>query len=479
MTPRGTSNPRFLVVAVLATVLDGCGSSPAKSPGDAGSSSEVSSANDAGDTLPSPDAGACGFHDGFGAKVYSYTPGPQGGRYEGPALVERSTATELVLSFQPAGTTTGTSLPMHTKISNLGATPLFPIGAKVWLSKAPGGEPVSSGNFPFPPPQPWSIAVRDRQGGRLLFGAAYNPSNDVPSPIALGAVTPSCTTVSPDPCLKGANVTYSTVDVLGDKTVTVRDSETSIVPIGGFDYDVRVTAQKLAIPPGGVSCLDYSPSSGVTVEVRARDLAALVGTLEVGAAPACIKGNVDFEGASFAIGGLSFNAEYAGPAFYSRRVGDTFQFTVSGLTTSTGDPALLLIEAPRIFKEPRVGEEFWASVAVVQQLGQVATLRGPKRGPLLLGTLAFALAPFDATTASKVEQALGVAANAQERCAYASSDSPYAVNGVLSLWDVVFGSTPAVRLPTLSTGIVPIAGRDYNTWVSTEGNLISFTLQAR
>ncbi|HET6284430.1 MAG TPA: hypothetical protein VFH73_25965 [Polyangia bacterium] len=473
MTDLGALIARFLGVAVLAAVPAGCGRSLPETSNDAGRSLPETS-----DDAAPADAGVCGAHGTFGPKLSVSTVGPRAGRYEGPALVERSTATELVLTFQPAGGGTANALPMHAKITELSPMPRLPIGAKVWLSKVPAGEAVSRGTFPFPPLPPWSISVRERQGGRLLFGAAHNPSNEVPSPIALGAVKPYCTTASPDMCLQGVSVTYATVDVTGDRTVAVHDSETSIVPIGGFDYDVRVTAQELTFSADAAPCLDYSPSTGVSVDVRARDLGTLIKTLEVSAPPACSEGNADFEGAIFEIANVNFNTGYVGPAVYSHRVDNYFLFSVTGLTSLTGSPPMLQILAAGLLKEPCAGEEFWASLTF-GKWGSVAALRGPQRGPLLLASVAFARAPFDATTASALAQALGVAADAQEHCPYASSDSPYASNGVLSLWDVVFQTTPPVRVASQSAGMVPIAGRDYNAWVSGEGNLVSFTLQAR
>jgi hypothetical protein len=243
-------------------------------------------------------ANACGTHDRFGPSLAVYTIGSAGGSpYDGPAIVEGSTNDELLLYFVLTGATGGTGgtgpdggLPasnqaMHASIIGLDPMPLLPPGAKLWLSKDPAGKQET--DVLMYGIAPWSISVRNRQGGDLLFGAARNDFNAAASPVRIGAVTPDCTAanVNPSGCTPGASVTYSSVEVEGDAPVVIHDSVPGTVTLGGIEYDVRATAQKLSA--AGVTCMDYHSwdDSGVALDVRAKNLAALVAALDVGDPP--------------------------------------------------------------------------------------------------------------------------------------------------------------------------------------------------
>src|SRR5262245_64295353 len=133
---------RATVVAVsLAALFAGCGRElPEKTGGgtlDAGSGMGGGSAGgDSGGGGGS--APACGVHAPFGPKLVTLTFGMKdGGVYEGPATVERSTPEEVVIAFQPAGV----ELPSHAKLYGQVPIPAFPVGAQVWLTKSPAGDP--------------------------------------------------------------------------------------------------------------------------------------------------------------------------------------------------------------------------------------------------------------------------------------------------------------------------------------------------
>lgn len=252
MTHANERTAKVLVVGVLAAI--GCGSSlPTQQTGTGGAGGVAGAGGGV--------AAACGTHPSFGTRLHATTVGPQGGVYEGPATIERSWTDELVIAFQPSGMTT----PMHAMLTGADPLPVLTVGAQVWLSKNPAGDPVDQPIY-YPPPS-WSVAVRDAQGGRLLIGAAYNPTGTIASPVPLGNTIGMCTTTDPDGCNSGGKITYSTVDVLGDATVTIADGQTATVAIGGVDYDVRISA---AWPVAGPSahCGDWQPIGGVAVDAR-------------------------------------------------------------------------------------------------------------------------------------------------------------------------------------------------------------------
>jgi len=447
------------VACAAAMALVGCGRSR----------SATSEPSDAGG---SPDGGAaevssaCGAHDPFGPQLYPTSLPPA---YEGPAQVERSTVKDLELIFHPLGS----ALPTHPPLVGLQPMPQLPLGASVWLSVAAGARPPDFG----PAPQ-WSIVVRDKQGGRVLLGAAFNPSDTIPSPVPLGVVAPACSGPNPDTCARGTTITYATVDIVGDRTVTIADGATATVSIGGIDYVVRVSAQTVAVPASTQLCPDYFPPGGLAVDVQAKDLASLGGALTVDALPACVEGNVVVESANFAITGVDFRTGYEGPAVYSHKVDNYLLFSVMGLTSLTGDSPMLQIYAPGLIEEPSVGDEFWASLTSASGAAPtVAVLRKAQSGPLLLAW-ASGPAPFDAAFTAAIAQRLGVQVDTQERCAYAAA-APSGTSGVVSLWDTFFQTSPPVRVASETTAIVSIAGADFNVWATGEGSYVSFTLQAR
>ena len=119
----------------------------------------------------------CGKHGVLGPGAVIGTPGPLGGVYDGPAIIERSNAEDMVITFMPArAADAGAPLPMHVEIRQMSPMPRLPVGARVWLSKRPAGnqsEPWYSGVAP------WALSVRTRQGGDLLFGLSRNAPDTI------------------------------------------------------------------------------------------------------------------------------------------------------------------------------------------------------------------------------------------------------------------------------------------------------------
>lgn len=480
MTRANNQTATLLLAGTLAAFSIGCGSTlPAHQTGTgggtagAGTGTAGTSAGGAGGatvgTAGAAGAGTgtggtaggsagavCGTHLGFGTQLYVGTEGPRGGVYDGPATIERSTREELVVAFQPSGMT----LPMHVSLQRYDRTPMpmLPLGAQVWLSKNPAGSPVDQ-PFYYPPPS-WSIAVRDQQNGRLLLGAVYNPTDAIPSPVPISSAADSCTTDDPDWCNRYGTRTYSAVDVHGDTTVSIADSQTGTVAIGGIDYDVRVSAQLVRAGTQGGGCADWQAIGGIAIDAWATDLAGLAAALPTGPLPACAQGNDDSKHVSLSLYEVRNNTPYDGPVFYSGRSPDRsncFLFDVVGLTSVTGSPPQFEVcAAPDVFSEPAAQQEFWATLPTYS----VGALRGPQRGPLLV---AFATTgvPIPASDAAQIEQTFGVAVGSQRRCDYAALDN---AGSVRPLWDLVFAATPQVTAPSETITSVQIAGTAHRAW---------------
>jgi len=437
-------------------------------------------------TLPRPNGvpadvvGPCGVRAAFGPTLQLGTQGAAGDTYDGPAIVERSTAAELVLYFQPAtpatdaGADAGTAssqLPMHVGISGQDPMPLFPLGARVWLSKDPVVDPA----WPIPgdvstTQQPWSFSVRDRSGGRLLFGAARGSSGELRSPIQVDHLTPVCEDVVARSCGTKKQTIYSRLDVHGDVTVSVGDSETAIVPIGGFDYEVRVSArEELSL---NRYCGDYSKNDGVAVELRAVDLESLIASLQTGELPACVEGNADMK--SIGAGTTDRPGPYDARVLYQTRSlkygQECFRFATEPAPNAPGQSqSLTFCVAEGLFPEPSPGQEFWATVPNTN----MGALREPQRGALLLGHAAF-FAPFTDEQTSLIEATFGVRVSMVERCPYVASGG----EAMFSL-DTVFETDPAQRLPSHSQGVVRLGDRGYDAWAYGLGSYAWFALVAR
>jgi hypothetical protein len=368
---------------------------------------------------------SCGTHDPLGRRLYGVTDGVPVS-YDGPAVIERSSPSELVIAHQPAGA----GLPLHTKVYDLGSPPMFPVGAKVWLSTD----------------YHQSIVVRDQEKGRLLFGSINNPGAAAPAPFPI-QVRDTCTTIAP---LCTGTIVYGTIDVMGETVVSIYDSETRIVTIDGIDYDVRVTAQNEWLTS---TCPDYLPAHGSSIEFRAHDLACLARSLAPGTLPACGVGNDEV---NVSLSSQDFTID--GPVFYRGRSDVTatcYEFDdVAGVQASL--PAFELCADPGIFPEPFPGQEFW----VTRSGTDAIALREPQRGPVVIGRVA-AIPPFDAATMMAASEALGIAVGAEWRCDYGIAES-----GGIASWDIVFNTSPPTRVPSETITPVQIGGRDYKAWAS-------------
>ena len=408
----------------------------------------------------------CGSHRDFHPQLHASVGGLRGGPpYAGPAVVERSVRDELMLVFTPdlrdatsGDADSGVSTPRRVTLTGLLPMPLIPRGTKVWLSKNRAGEqPKDVLMYGI---EPWAISVQDRQAGHLLFGAFDNASDDAAAPpLRIGAVTPYCSAQDTDTCLPGMTVVYSSVEVEGDTRVTIRDSESASLAIAGIPYTVSATARNFTGTPTRHACADYHPGSGLALDIQAADVPSLVSGLELAEVPECSAGNDPRVELYFSLSGVNTGTTYEGPVHYTGRAvnpGDAFTFRVPGLLTSTGESsALYVYGAEKVFPEPAAGQTFWLSFG---SRGQA--LLESEGGPLLLAELS-SYTSDDTEGAAWLAGILGVGITAQERCA-SGLDS-------MKVWDVVFGTTPPVRLGSGWTATLQLASKAYTAWQWGEG----------
>jgi hypothetical protein len=403
------------------------------------------------------------------------TLGPISGAYDGPAVVERSTASDLVLAFDPDPATGGT-LPRHTTIQGVGPA-LLPVGARVWLKKDPSVEAVSTTEGA--PRKPSLLSVRTAKDGTLLLGVASG--SDASSITGTGLLPMQekgkSSRAHTSACARGTLVTTAFA-VQGDTTVVITDGETRVARVGGVDYDVGLAARSFDAATLNPSCADYGPYSWFQVSVRAHDLAALASALEVAQPPTCALGNAALEGVSIALFDVPSDVTYDGPVFYAKRGEqegfDCFLFNTQGLTaTAPGlpPPQVQACVPPGALAEPAAGEEFWATVQTA-----VATLRKANRGDLIAASILLE-SSAGTTSSAQIGDALGMPVDTHPGCDYA--DLNQTAGGTLTTYrlrEVAFGAPPPVVVGSQAHAVVPIGGVDSDVWVWDSG---AFSIVAR
>ena len=392
--------------------------------------------------------------------------------YDGAAVVERNNDSGITLAFA----ITPTAGARHVTFVPPEPIPLLPVGAAVWLSASPAGNPqAASQEVPGSTGAPWSIAVSDHAHGSVLFGAGYTPDNAslafpaLPFTVSNGDVV--CSASVPDDCssTKTMLVAYASLHVQGDAPVTIADGETKLVSVQGTAYDVRARVTSRSLPAGAddSGCSDYVwIPMGVALDVRAHDLDSLLGSLPTAELPACAQGNDG--GGRFSLdveGGMSVEAGFDGPVVYDHAADDGM------LTFNAADGTTLQFLPPGSFAKPQVAEEFWltSSTYDVQgnQVFHKAWLREKNRGALLLATISGDL-PFSAADAAELQNELGIAVSAVNWCTY----SPSRTSSVppVRLWDFSFGDSPAQTVHSGTLAELDLAGRKYDVQVSGIGS---------
>jgi hypothetical protein len=418
---------------------------------------------------------ACGTHlPAQGLEVATLGP-PFGADYEGPAIVERGTSTELTLAFPAsAAVSSGAIPPYRTNVFGLGAAGRLAPGAVVWLAKKPRGG-ASTGQLPIVAPAPESLAVYEKDGGRLLFSMVRELAVDLTANADAGVPATSqrasCTARYADSCAQG-RISYGSVAIEGDSRVVVADGETRVVKLGGFDYEVRVNARSIDVQRQ-LGCLDYYGGGASTwITLRAKDLDTLGAGLPVGDPVACARGNAEPRPSTFSLYDTDIDTAFAGAVEYlGRRDAGSgglqcLQFDVPGLPSKSSSmpPKIEICTPPGLVQVPSVGQQMWVTL----ELASFATLRTSQSGDLLLASV-WSNGDF-AVAAERIGEMLGVPVQARKRCAYATSQAPAPV---VSLNELSFATTPPVVLPGDSVAAVPVSGKTYDVWISWDSAAIT------
>jgi hypothetical protein len=274
-----------LVVTIAAA--SGCGGSLTPNGGTGGSPGTGGGANNGG----RPTGGSTGFGGGVGGADGSLcTLGMDSPQlwargtdylglsfdYDGPASVAQSSTDSLTLSISvpaDAGTADAGNGTTGVQITGMTPMPLFPVGARVWLTKS------KDGTQGFGPPPSSSFAVRTGQGGTLLFGGAIGPYGPLSFPVQVDQFTVVCSERDGE-CAPNSSISFAGAVVTGDSPVYVAPDELGSILLGGALYQVRLFAASEPVTQP-VNCTDFFGESDVQIDVRSTNLANLIGGLPI------------------------------------------------------------------------------------------------------------------------------------------------------------------------------------------------------
>lgn len=274
----------------------GCGGASPRGSSDASAGMAATAAGDDANGVSGSAPGSAGAENGTGAVeckgddgmgpslwvVYVGSATLDEG-YEGPATVEQSAVSELLLDFESSSGPHQMRILGEGSVSKL-ALPLFPIGALIWVNAKPAGEVPTPPEFggaagpPYVAPSAWS--VRDRENGTLLLGGAFN-SHDAAAPIEIGDVIDGCAEPNPECIGPDALRIHQSLELVGDQVVTLEDGQSGAVTLNGLEYAAHVNARRDARGTRCVAPANYyvSPESTFRTSLQLKDPELLIAAL--------------------------------------------------------------------------------------------------------------------------------------------------------------------------------------------------------
>ena len=200
-------------------------------------------------------------------------------RYEGPAVVERSTSSELVLAVQQADLTgrsdedAGTSAevePARCIIeTSTNALPVLAAGLRVWLAEHVDLDTRSPEQLPRRQTDGRSLAVSTSEHGQLIVGAASVPAYAVLGRLSFAFPEVTCSRPGASCFEHGHELAYSLAVRGGDTPLRVDDGANGELISGDIAYDVSVLSARKSVGMGQYMCFDGSPDPRIWVQVQA------------------------------------------------------------------------------------------------------------------------------------------------------------------------------------------------------------------
>jgi len=387
-------------------------------------------------------------------------------RFSGPAVVERSTSSDLVLAFEfPAAAAGAPPIISHLAVTGLSPMPRIAVGKRVWLERDEGGGTGSS--FGAPPAS--SFRVTDEQAGKLLLGTTSTNSTfstTGAAPLRVVGLHDRCTER-----LSSCQYTWKAVEVAADETVLLEPGKPTEVMLDGGAYNAVAFASK-----HGVCGADDVALESVYVSVVARDVEAMAADLPLAEPPACSQYNDVDSSTSFTLYGVSVSTDYAGPVVYkSSGVQGSWtehEFDTPELVPLPGAQASLGLEDwSNDFLPPQVGTTLYFESRSFMA-GALLTEKGG--APVFVTAITFE--PFDDAMLATLSGWLGVAVAFQRSCDYTNVE---AIDGtkVLPLWQANLGTKPPTVVHTGERTRFDIGGRAYEAYVGGV-DAITFTVRS-
>jgi hypothetical protein len=338
--------------------------------------------------------------------------------------------------------------------------PILPPGSQLWL--------VQTYNVPqgvYQHPQTTlgpRLAIRDRENGVLIIGAVRDHILDLTNstePLAFDDAMPLCTQPGHDPCVNDPLTTFYSVRANADTPVRTQGGERTDVTVGGVKYDLFLNSATSYEDSGfNFKCVDYTGITGgvwIDAEIRPQDWSSVLSGVQGGGElPACTLGSAPAIVDLFDVRGVAFGSLYDGPVTYTGKDQTEYLFELAG---GNGEFHL----GRTALAEPNVGQQFW----LASDSFQYFVLRTSQGGEIVRAGVN-TITSLDSSLAGAISGQLGVTVALEESCIYewdVMSSTP------ILLHDVVFGSSPPVRIKSGSSDKLSIGGKLYDVTATAIG----------
>jgi len=388
MLNRRVSAPWLLLTAAVIS----CGSAtPKRAPLDAGSKtprnvdagrSTDSGSSDAG----SNDAGACEQRigpAGLSWKVSGFLPdrSPYRRSYDGWALVEQSSDSELVLAIMPgdqdadAGTPEGVVAMAHCNFAAPSELPNIGPGSLVWLHVR--GEKTLPSELPHYGDE---VTVRDSPGGAVLLAGIRAAANgqDRLEADALTFRNPLELCRKRARCVDDGDTVAYSIEAASEPPQRLAPGQHTTLQLEGMPYDVlfygasRNTGTQRS---RNNACLDHRLDSRlwVAANVRALEPGAAIARLSRGTLPTCMPGDAPYMWIDHSIYEIAVGDSVSVEVTYRERRDGQLRFDFPE------PPGQLGIAESAPLAEPMPGQKLW-----LEGDASMFVLRERKSGPIVL-----------------------------------------------------------------------------------------------
>ncbi|MET0387662.1 MAG: hypothetical protein ABW321_16955 [Polyangiales bacterium] len=413
--------------------------------------------------------GVCGGEYEPGGIAWGLSGGwktaPSSARYQGWAVVERSTEGDLVLVVDSAAGSGKVDSLAHAAISAARALPVVPLGSRVWL------DVTTDQDFSGIPRRHAGrqLAVRDREGGQLLLAASSVPTElERPASNGVAFRAPVVTCSEPASCLKDGRETAYSLEVSVDPPQRLAAGEHADIALDGEPYELWLQSAKRTTGTVDDSCADYVYDDRLWLEadLRAREPEALISRLTQAELPACTQSNDPTPAIGHEVSGGDLPDRQATRVTYRGRERGYLVFERGDDNQTFG-----VIE-PAPLPEPTVGQVYWLLANYFMYVLRETSASGPIVAAS--GTFATQADVADAAAVERFGQWLETPFTLEATCLY-EPDARRTRGPVVPshLFTAAIGGT---AIGTGQHTQLALAGTTYDAWVTTSGGWVRVAL---